>query len=44
MMVLNGGQERTEADFRTLFSRAGLKLSRIVPTASVVSLVEGERA
>jgi O-methyltransferase domain len=43
MMVLLDGRERTEADFRALFSRAGLKLNRIVPTASVVSIVEGER-
>jgi O-methyltransferase domain len=44
MMVLLDGRERTEADFRTLFGRAGLKLNRIVPTASVVSIVESERA
>lgn len=44
MMVLLDGWERTEADFRALFGRAGLKLNRIVPTAAVVSIVEGERA
>jgi hypothetical protein len=44
MMVLFDGRERTEADFRKLFGRAGLKLNRIIPTASVVSVVEGERA
>ena len=44
MMVLLDGRERTEADFRILFGRAGLKLNRIVPTASVVSIVESERA
>jgi SAM-dependent methyltransferase len=44
MMVLLDGRERTEADFRVLFGRAGLKLNRIVPTAAVVSIVEGERA
>jgi hypothetical protein len=43
MMVLLDGRERTEADFRTLFGRAGLKLNRIVPTTSGASLVEGER-
>jgi hypothetical protein len=44
MMVILDGRERTEADFRALFGRAGLKLNRIVPTDSVVSIVEGERA
>jgi hypothetical protein len=44
MMVLLDGRERTEADFRELFGRAGLKLNRIVPTASAVSIVEGERS
>jgi hypothetical protein len=43
MMVVYGGRERTEADFHELFSRAGLKLNRIVATASVVSVIEGER-
>ena len=41
MMVLLGGRERAEADFRSLFRRAGLKLNQIVSTASVVSIVEG---
>jgi len=44
MMVLLDGKERTEADFRELFRRAGLKLNRIVPTASLMCVVEGERA
>jgi hypothetical protein len=44
MMVILDGRERTEADFRALFDRAGLKLNRIVQTASSASIVEGERA
>lgn len=44
MMVILDGRERTETDFRALFDRAGLKLNRIVQTASSVSIVEGERA
>jgi hypothetical protein len=43
MMVLLDGRERTEAEFRDLFSRAGLKLNRIVPTAAIVSVIEAER-
>lgn len=44
MMILLGGRERNEADFRELFARAGLKMTRIVATPSLLSIVEGERA
>jgi hypothetical protein len=40
MLVLPGGQERTEAEYRTLLDKAGLRLSRVVPTSSAVSVVE----
>lgn len=40
MMVLAGGQERTESEYASLLARAGLRLSRVVPTESAVSLVE----
>ncbi|MEE9197583.1 MAG: methyltransferase [bacterium] len=40
MMVMVGGQERTEDEFRDLFGQAGLKLTRIIPTDSPVSLLE----
>lgn len=45
LMLLNqpGGSIRTEADFRELFARAGLRLSRVVPTASPNSILEGVR-
>jgi orsellinic acid C3-O-methyltransferase len=43
MMVLNDGRERTAAEFQKLFDRAGLKITRIVPTASIVSVIEAER-
>ena len=36
-----GGRERTEAEFRTLFTRAGLELTRSVPTKSPVNVLEG---
>jgi hypothetical protein len=39
-----GGQERTEADYAALFAKAGLKLTRVVPTASPVSVIEGKPA
>ena len=41
MLVLPGGKERTEAEYRTLYQAAGFRLSRIVPTAMEVSIVEG---
>jgi SAM-dependent methyltransferase len=40
MLVVPGGQERTEAEYRPLLSTAGFRLSRVVPTASAVSVVE----
>ena len=41
MMLIVGGRERTEEQYRRLFSQAGLTLSRIVPTAHEVSIIEG---
>jgi hypothetical protein len=41
MMVLLGGLERTEAEYRQLFAAHGFQLTRIVPTAGDVSVVEG---
>ena len=40
MLVVPGGQERTEAEYATLLGKAGFRLSRVVPTESVVSVVE----
>ncbi len=41
MLVIPGGQERTEAEYASLFAKAGFRLNRVVPTTSVVSIVEG---
>lgn len=43
LMLLNqpGGRIRTEAEFRELFAAAGLRLSRVAPTASPNSILEG---
>ena len=41
MLVLTGGLERTEAEYKTLLSAAGFKLTNIIPTQSPVSLIEG---
>jgi hypothetical protein len=39
-MLLVGGRERTEAEFRALLASVGLKLSRIVPTGRPHSVIE----
>jgi O-methyltransferase/methyltransferase family protein len=41
MLVIPGGQERTEDEYRTLFGKAGFRLSRIVSTQAEVSVIEG---
>lgn len=41
LMILSPGQERTEAQYRQLFEAAGFALTRIVPTASPYSILEG---
>jgi O-methyltransferase len=40
MLLLPGGQERTVAEYEQLFAVSGLKLARIVPTASDTSVIE----
>jgi hypothetical protein len=42
MMVLPGGMERTEEEYRQLLEAAGFRLTRIVPTRTWVSVIEGE--
>jgi hypothetical protein len=42
MMVLPGGMERTEEEYRQLFEAAGFRLTEIVPTRTWVSVIEGE--
>jgi hypothetical protein len=44
MLVSTGGRQRSEAEFRALFTEAGFGLSRIVPTAVRVCIIEGVRA
>ena len=44
MLVGPGGQERTEPEYAALLAKAGLKLTRVVPTASPVSIVEARIA
>jgi O-methyltransferase/methyltransferase family protein len=43
-MLIIGGRERTKKEFASIFTEAGLKLTRIVPTKCGLSIVEGFRA
>jgi ubiquinone/menaquinone biosynthesis C-methylase UbiE len=40
MLVMPGGQERTAEEYRLLLNAAGLRMTRVIPTASAVSIVE----
>jgi len=40
MLVGPGGHERTEPEYRDLLNKAGLRLARVIPTDSAVSVVE----
>jgi hypothetical protein len=41
LLAHEGGRVRTEAEFRDLFAAAGLRLARVIPTASPNSILEG---
>jgi hypothetical protein len=41
MLVSAGGQERTEAEYRALYAGAGFTLTRVIPTRSRISVIEG---
>jgi O-methyltransferase domain/Dimerisation domain len=43
MLVISGGRERSEAEYRALFDAAGLRLTKIVPTLCPLSVIEGVR-
>ena len=39
--MLVGGRERTEAEFQALFRDAGFRLTAVIPTTSLYSIIEG---
>jgi O-methyltransferase domain len=43
MLLLPGGRERTEEEYRSLLANAGFKLTRVVPTKSPVCVIEAVR-
>jgi hypothetical protein len=40
MLVMTGGRERTEKEWRTLLEKAGYTIERIIPTESFLSIIE----
>jgi hypothetical protein len=42
MLVNAGGRERSAAEFRDLFDRAGFDLEQIVPTPSPLNIIIGK--
>ncbi len=40
MLLMPGGRERTEPEFRALFTKAGFQMTRIVPTRGADSVIE----
>ena len=44
MLAVTGGRERTAEEYRKLYAQAGFELTRVVPTASAASIVEGRPA
>jgi O-methyltransferase domain len=41
MLVMTGGRERTATEFGKLLAAAGFEMTRVLPTKSPFSLVEG---
>jgi orsellinic acid C2-O-methyltransferase len=41
MLVVAGGRQRSEQEFRALYRTAGFELTKIVPTAARLALIEG---
>jgi len=44
MMMVTGGRERTLSEFTKLLAHAGLKVNRVIPTQSPVSMIEAVAA
>ncbi len=44
MLIFPGGIERTEEEYRLLFEQSSFQLSRVTPTPSTISVIEGRPA
>jgi hypothetical protein len=42
MLVILGGKERTEEEYRELLARAGFSPLQVIPTKSPLSLIEAQ--
>lgn len=42
LVMVPGGRERTEAEFAALLRQAGFSLTRLIPTAGAVSIIESQ--
>ena len=40
-MLLVGGRERTESEYRALYDQADYELTRLIPTATPLHIIEG---
>lgn len=40
VLVLTGGRERTEAEYRALLRSSGFEFTRVIPTPSMLSIIE----
>ncbi|HEY2846438.1 MAG TPA: methyltransferase [Pyrinomonadaceae bacterium] len=44
MLMLPGGKERTEDEFRSLLTASGFEVTRVIPTQSNISIIEAVKA
>jgi hypothetical protein len=44
MLVGVGGKERTEIEYRILLEAAGFQVTRLIPTATEMSIIEAQPA
>jgi O-methyltransferase domain len=40
MLLLGSGRERTEEEYRYLLSSTGFEMTRVIPTSSMLSIIE----
>ncbi|GAA6617658.1 methyltransferase [Scytonema sp. NUACC26] len=44
MLMMTGGRERTEEEYRLLLRSSGFELTRVIPTSSMLSIIEAVKA
>ena len=40
MLMITGGQERTEEEYRSLLQLSSFELTRVIPTPAMLSIIE----